>query len=108
MALSLSIVKQNVEGATRTAVVDVTFDSSYPTGGESFVVSDVDPSATAATAFTFVSAGSRTVPATNDFFYDYTNKKLMAFVMSSGVEVADTTDLSAAIVRVKVEYGQVS
>lgn len=108
MALTLSVVKRNVQGASRSAIVDVTFDASYPTGGESFVVSDIDPSATSATAFTHVSSATNTVPGTNTYWYDYTNKKLMAFVITTGVQVADTTDLSASGCRVKVEYGQVS
>ena len=108
MALTFSIVKKNVKGASREAIVDVTFDSSYPTGGESFTVSDVDPMATSALAFDFVDVSSRKVPASNDFYYDYTNKLLMAFVITTGVQVADTTDLSAAVCRCKVSYGQVS
>ena len=108
MALSLSIVKKNVAGATNEAIVDVTFDSSYLTGGESFVVSDIAPNATAATAFDFVVAGSRTVPASNTFYYDYTNKTLMAFVITTGAQVANATDLSAATVRCFVRWGQVS
>ena len=34
MALTVSVVDRNVVGAARMNVVDVTFDNSYPTGGE--------------------------------------------------------------------------
>jgi hypothetical protein len=108
MALTLSVVKRNVNGATREAIVDVTFDASYPTGGLSFVASDIDPSAAAALAFDWVAAGSRTVPGSNYFYYDYTNKKLMAFVITTGVEVGNGVSLATAIVRCHVRYGQVS
>lgn len=108
MALTIANVKKNVDGATREAILDITFDSSYPTGGESFVVSDVDPSQATGMAFDFVSASSRKVPASNNFYYDYTNKTLMAFVITTGVQVADTTDLSAAVCRVLVKWGQVN
>ncbi len=106
--LTVSVVKRNIVGASKEAIVDITFDDHYPTGGESFTTALVDPAETAAVAFNFVSCGSRTVPASNTFFYDYTNKKLMAFVITTGVEVANDVDLSAAIVRCKVSYGQVT
>jgi len=107
MALTVAVVKRNVDGAHREAVVDVTFPNPYVAGGISFTTADVDPSEAAATAFLFCSSGSSKVPAGYTVYYDYTNKKLMAFVITTGVE-AGAIDLSAVICRVLVKYAQAS
>ncbi len=107
MALTVAVVKRNVNGATREAVVDLTFPNPYVSGGISFTTADVDPSQAAAGAFTFVSSGSSTVPAGYTVYYDYTNKKMMAFVITTGVE-AGAIDLSLVVVRVLVRYAQAS
>lgn len=41
MALSLSIIDRTVIGNKRLVIVDVTFDSSYASGGESFTATDL-------------------------------------------------------------------
>lgn len=111
MALSISIVKKNVVGAQYEVIADITFDSSYPTGGESLAVADLfDPAfgKGVVTSLHYVSPASRKTPASNVFYYDYTNSKMLAFVITTGVEVANTTDLSTAICRVIARGGQVS
>lgn len=103
MGLTIAPVAKNVVGAQFEVIADITFDSSYPTGGESLTAATLfGPSfgAGVVTTILYVSAFSTTVPAVNDFFYDYTNKLLMAFVQATGVEVADTTSLATNIVRV--------
>ena len=72
----------------------VTFDSSYPTGGETLDLSKLIP-----VTLEFLFA----LPASGYFFeYDLTNKKLKAYYFDydagadgAAIEVANTTDLSA-------------
>lgn len=88
-------------------VVTVTFDSSYPAGGESFVPSDVGlseflcvlPSVDANADLPYVVQ------------YDYTAQKLMAFGVQQDADAAttdvldeagDTDNLAALVVRVLV------
>lgn len=106
MALTLAKTNKQVGdevfGRTRVRIREVTFDSSYPTGGESFTPADVGLSEFLAVLVSVDSAaaGGHVVQ------YDYTNKKLMAFVeeaVAAGgalVEVANTTNLSNLKVRV--------
>ena len=110
MAVSVAVVKKNVVGAQYEVIADVTFDSSYPTGGEPLAAAAIFDAAFGpgvVTSVHHVSSGSRTVPGSNIFHYDYTNSKMLAFVITTGVEVANTVDLSAAIVRIKARGGQV-
>jgi hypothetical protein len=104
MALTLSKVDAYVEGNKRVRVYDVTFDSSYATGGESLLASDVGlkkvinvPDALAKN-----STGTSGVPVV----YDYANSKLQAYRYdgsSAGKafleEVANAVDLSTFTVR---------
>lgn len=105
MALTLSRVTATVIGNKKMRTYDVTFDSSYVTGGESLTASDlglkkVEQVLTDAGAKN--SAGTQSVPVR----YDYTNGKLQAYRYdgaSAGKanleEVANTVDLSAFTVR---------
>lgn len=69
----------------------ITFDSSYPTGGETL---DLRPFFS-----TLLMVMIEPVGANYKFVYDYTNRKVIAYIEdgTSGVhaQVADTTDLSA-------------
>lgn len=122
MALSLSVVRETIFGNRRVKVVDVTFDASYPTNGESLTPANL---------------GLQTIDlvlASPDggylFAYDYTNEKLKAFTpvkaqaahshtentagsytqnattetggaisAAAAAEVANTTDLSSVTCR---------
>jgi len=92
--LAYSIVDNTVEGNKRVITADVTFDASYPTGGEV-----VTPAALGLASILFMHVGSK---AGNLIQYDAANAKLMAYVSSTGVQVANAVDLSAVIVRVRV------
>lgn len=96
----------DVWGIRRVHLVDVTFDSSYPTGGEVLGLSALGvKDATKATVFV-----TQVAPVTVGyaFAYDATNDKLVAFWVDTTVDgaalaqVADTTDLSAVEVRLLV------
>lgn len=96
MALTNTVVKHAVEGAHRVKYVDITFDSSYATGGEALVAADVGLSK-------IVHVGVGTGNVTTVFYlsqFDYTNNKLLTF--TAGAQTASTTDLSALTVRVRI------
>jgi len=92
MAATTSITYDGVWGDVKSALVEVTFDSSYPTGGEA-----VD-FATALdwysiTAVLPVSSSGGIIPV-----WDATNSLLMAFYQDGTTEfgqVSSTDDLSA-------------
>lgn len=107
MALTIANVNAQAEdvfGRHRVRLVTVTFDSSYPTGGESFTPADVGLSQIDAV---FVSpdsnaAGGHTVQ------YDYTAETLKVYVeeaVAAGgplLEIAAASNLSTLVVRVFV------
>ncbi len=72
MSVSISEVRRTVFGNRRVVVANVTFDSSYPTGGEALA-----PSALSMQNFDLVQAGQASGYA---FEYDYTNQKLKAYL----------------------------
>lgn len=101
MALTLSKVANGsfTVGNKKVRTYDVTFDSSYATGGESLVASDVGLrkiiAVTGDGTFTATEGGTTGVQVA----YDYTNSKLQAFWGNAGTasvapEVTSTTDIS--------------
>jgi hypothetical protein len=109
MALTIAIVNRNVSGAQKQVIADVTFDNSYPTGGEAFAPSDVDPGESSSSAFHFVVIGMNDVTLADqrEVDYDYTNKKLMVKTAIT-TEATNASDQSAVKVRVMGFYGQVT
>lgn len=99
MALSAAspagIFNNEIVGRQRITKTAVTFDSSYPTGGEALSASLLGLNKINA----IVSVGVRTPSGSvANVVYDATNAKLIANTVSA--EVADTTDLSALVVHV--------
>lgn len=109
MALTISIIKRNVVGAQKEVIADVTFDSSYPTGGESFTPEDVDQKAGSAATFHYVGCGMNdaTIADNRLVDYDYTNEKLV-LKTAGATESANASDQSAVKIRVLARYGQVT
>lgn len=101
MALTVTTADENVAGARKTKVVNVTFDSSYPTGGEGFT-----PASVGFVSFTFVD-----IAPSDGYVYefDYTNNKIIAYWVDTTTDgapmaqVADTTDLSGAVTKARLE-----
>jgi hypothetical protein len=105
MALTLSRVSRWANGNHREVIFDVTFDSSYNTGGESLTASDLGLHKIQHIAAGTTPAGAAGTTAVVAAF-DYTNNKLQAFQSTTGapstlVEVAATTDLSTYVVRIR-------
>lgn len=106
MALTVSNVdsfSQDVWGRHRVAVVEVTFDSSYPTGGESFTPADAGMA-----EFSLVLVSPDSSPA-YQFAYDYSAQKILVFGVQQDADAAVTdpfdeednaADLSSVTVRV--------
>lgn len=96
----------DVIGARRVTRVRVTLDTSYPTGGYSF-----DPKSAVNGghngAVSIVKLFPRWVTGatgstTRRFEYDYTNKKIIGFVTSTGVEIGNAVDVSGVVLDVEV------
>jgi hypothetical protein len=104
MAVTISNVAPNTNGAKREANFDITFDSSYPTGGES-----IDK-----TLLGFVSSiESLDIPSTDGFRFelDETNQKLKVHDKPYVETTVTVTDLDAAAstgVAVYVHVDEVS
>lgn len=106
MALTVSNVdsfSQDVWGRHKVAIVEVTFDSSYPTGGESFVPNDVGLA-----EFSVVTFSPDASPA-YQFAYDYSAEKILVFGVQQDADAAVTdpfdqednaADLSTVTIRV--------
>lgn len=92
---NVSSVSDDTWGRHRVRVVKVTFDASYPTGGETFTPQNAG---LASFETIIVSPDTNTNPTVN-VRYNYTTSKLMAFV-AAGTEVPDTTDLSTLVARI--------
>lgn len=94
MALAYSFVGSFVVGDRLEVIVDVTGDTSYPTGGSSMDLTQ------APFAFNTVTAVEPDLPlaGTRIYKYDYGNKKLKAFT-AFGTEVTNATNASADTVR---------
>jgi hypothetical protein len=115
MALTVTVIKRNVVGAQKEVIADVTFDSSYPSGGEAFIPNDVDKSVPTAAGNVFhwvaITNNDATLADHRLVSYDHTNQKLfMITTLSSGAnaEAANASNQSAVTVRVLCRYGQVT
>lgn len=96
MALTISELGRGHMGAMKTVLCTVTFDSSYPTGGEAFGPSDVSLS----TILAVIPAAAASTDEGLAITWDSANEKLLAHETGATVdtpldEVDDTDDLSA-------------
>lgn len=102
MALTLSETVPTIRGVQKVRELTVTFDSSYPTGGESFTPADAG----------FVNFDRVQVDPADGYVFEYdaTNQKIIAYWVDTTTdgapmaEVANTTDLSSVVANVTV-YG---
>lgn len=97
----------DVWGKRKVYTARITFDSSYPTGGEAVNLKQFGLPGHDACTYIF----SQRAPLTGayNFVYDRTNQKLLVFwadgtAVAAGAlpEVANTTDLSALVVDVLI------
>jgi len=94
MALTFANLTRDVS-SKRLHRGTITFDSSYPTGGESLTPSEVNLHTIERISFEPVAFTVDTLVVTLVADYDYTNKKVRVFeqgVRSSGTAAADTVN----------------
>lgn len=95
MALTFSGLVRNVNGSKRENYGVITFDSSYPTGGESLTPHDVGLSVIQNLQVEPLTSVVSTFNTSLQFAYDYTAQKLIAYeqgVRTSGTAAADTVN----------------
>lgn len=107
MALTITKVgRSTVFGDRRVRFFDITFDTSYPTGGEALTPANLE-----LTRIDFLQAHSKGDDPAYVVNYDYTNEKILVFGVEQDADAAvtepfdqenDTADLSGLIVRVMV------
>lgn len=103
MALTITRKQRFIDGDRVCIINDVTFDSSYPTGGESLTRADLG----FANQLHMVQCGPA-IKATNDALcptgYDYTNSKILCFGAAGGAngltEIGDTQTLATFVARI--------
>jgi len=95
MALTFVDVNRNYEGNRSKVLTDVTFDASYPTGGEPIVAADVGLTVIENIVFP-------PTDGTNMYRWDETNAKILAYVFTTQAQVANAVDLSASTVRCEI------
>lgn len=91
---------EDVWGRRRVGLYRVTMDSSYVTGGEPF-----DPIAfgfQGPVAAVFISTRKVAVSVDTKFDYDFVNETIFGTVLSTGVQIANATDLSTVVLDVVV------
>lgn len=91
MALTITKVNDFVVGDRMCVIADVTFDSSYTTGGLSLTASNLG-------LFSLDIVDATMARGSNDFAFDYTNNRLLAF--SGASEVTNATNLSTVTSRI--------
>lgn len=96
MALTVVQKEKNLRYGNQAGgcVAEITFDSVYPTNGESLTAAQLGVA-----TLSYVKADDTDGYT---FVYDYTNHKLKAFVRTTGLEVADQTDLATVVTNVFV------
>lgn len=99
MALTQTEIARTVFGNKRVVLTDVTFDASYPTGGESFLPADVG--LVAIDAVIAASHAIDSTPVIRAVQYDPAAGTLLAF-LEDFTEVTAATDLSAFTVTLQV------
>ena len=86
MALTATVTKKYSLGRTGQLIIGTfAWDSSYPTNGETVSITDVE----------YIHAMILPRTGANTFSYDKANGKVLAYVATTGVEVANAVDLSA-------------
>lgn len=117
MALTVALVKDcGPVGAGYEAIVDITGDSSYATGGEPLAAIDLQTmmpriakaeiAADAPSCAKVQWFESERDAAGRQWALDRTNVKLLNF--AAGAETGAAANLSAVTIRARVRYGQVN
>lgn len=94
MALTVTEIARSVFGNKRTVIAEITFDSSYATGGEALVAADFGLSSLDAVMPAGVAAAAAGAAAVAVKF-DRTNNKLQAFRVGAIAASGDAETIAA-------------
>lgn len=92
MALTITEIVRSATRNRRDIVADVTFDSSYPTGGEAFGPADLGLS-----TIDFIDTEHK---GTEVVVFDRANSKLLIYT-ADGVEATNASNQSSFVTRVR-------
>lgn len=95
MAVSVSITNRDVWGSHQIREATVTFDASYPTGGETVAASDFELQEIKAVLPLSPSIDDEAVTST---LWDAANSKVLV-IQQNGVQEGNATDLSSTTVQ---------
>lgn len=98
MALTHSSTHEGVHGDQRYRVATVTFDNSYPTGGEAVTAADFN-----LTSIEYLQVSARTASPVPR--WDSANSTILLIDAPTGAEVANASDQSSVVIDVMV-HGQ--
>jgi hypothetical protein len=93
MGVTVSAMRKTVEGDRAVRYFTLTFDASYPTGGEALTDTDMGLRGCDFFMSELMSANGKQV------VWDRTNDK--ALIFDGGAEVSNGTDQSAVVIRCK-------
>lgn len=105
---SVTIKRRTVEGSKKVVFFDLALAASYATNGDTLLAADIQTlleqrvGAEDLTKVDLFIAEIATADGT-EYALDRANKKVKAF--NGRAEVANATNLSAAVARCKIEYG---
>ena len=88
----------------RVVACTATFDSSYPTGGETITPADIVPAEGALSEVDFVTVASSRPAGTEVVLWDRANAKLLIFT-ADGTQATNASDQSAVFAELLV-YGR--
>lgn len=97
MALSTSVTETGIMGNKRTVLGTITFDSSYPTGGESFDKADIGLVKMEWIAFNQGEDG-------RVFHWDAANSKILVYESGTASAALDEEDAAVDLSGVVVEF----
>lgn len=90
-----STTQDTIIGDLRITTREVTFDSSYPTGGEPLTAANLGLTYVSTAIATLKTAATGSV---TQVWYDIANAKLKAY--TAAAEVADTTNIASVVAQV--------
>lgn len=105
-----SVHPEKVPGAFFDALIELTGDTSYPTGGYPFTASQLQTlfggaySAIESVEPQGIARVGAAGATANGAAFDRVNNKVQLYVLSTGAEVANAVNVSTVVVRLRVRF----
>lgn len=103
-AIAVKSISRKVPGSEKRAIVQVTFDNSYPTGGEVLTAQEIGLKRITFAQCQILNGSESAEKRVTNAVYDITNEKLKLIDSATGKELANTADASKVVVQV-VAFG---